>query len=517
MSVNNEARVSLDKTGRLVYQFDERDNCIPDFSNCGYLGGGRALPDVDALEVLLPQESGDDTRRIQTAINRVAAIPEDENGFKGAVLLNRGSYRISKSIHILSSGIVLRGEGQGADGTTLVATGKGHRTLIEVGSVRTTAPRGLEQVGETPTDILDTSRQRILDEVVSVGSHRFRVANVDAFSVGDQIIVHRPSTKAWIRAIGMDRIEAKENTRQWAPGSYDMHFRREVVEIDDNQVTIDAPLVQAIEAQFGGGSIYKYIDLGRIERVGVENLRGISEFDESILDERREGEYADEDHGWNLITINHARDGWIRDTTSIHFGYSCVYLQAGAHRFTVQDCSCLDPVSKVTGSRRYSFAIAGQMNLVQRCRTRRGRHDYVLHAKAPGPNAFVDCVAEQAFSDTGPHHRWSVGTLFDNVKVEGNAINVQDRQASGTGHGWAGAMKVLWNCEAKSIVCQKPPTSQNYAIGCVADRKAGWHEREGGHWESHGRHVKPRSLYLTQLKERLGEEALQSVATTEQL
>ena len=77
-----------------------------------------------------------------------------------------------------------------------------------------------------------------------------------------------------------------------------------VVEIDGNQVTIDAPLVQAIETQFGGGSIYKYKDLGRIERVGVENLRGISEFDESILDERREGEYADEDHGWNLITIN---------------------------------------------------------------------------------------------------------------------------------------------------------------------------------------------------------------------
>ena len=123
----------------------------------------------------------------------------------------------------------------------------------------------------------------------------------------------------------------------------------------------------------------------------------------------------------------------------------------------------------------------------------------------------------QAFSDTGPHHRWSVGTLFDNVKVSGNAINVQDRQASGTGHGWAGALKVLWNCEADSIVCQKPPTSQNYAIGCVAEKASGWHEREDGHWESHGEQVEPRSLYYTQLKDRMGEEAVKAVGAEWQL
>ena len=263
-----------------------------------------------------------------------------------------------------------------------------------------------------------------------------------------------------------------------------MAFRREIVAIEGNTVTVEAPMVQALDKQFGGGSLVRYRDPGRIERVAVENLRAISEFDDSILDERREGEYADEEHAWTLVMVHHARDGWVRNVTSVHFGYSCVYPRSGAHRFTVQDSECLDPVSKVTGSRRYSFAIAGQMNLVTRCKTRRGRHDYVLHARAPGPNAFVDCVAENAFSDTGPHHRWSVGTLFDNVRVDGNAINVQDRQASGTGHGWAGALKVFWNCVAESIVCQKPPPSLNYAIGCIAEKKGGWHEREDGHWES---------------------------------
>ena len=136
----------------------------------------------------------------------------------------------------------------------------------------------------------------------------------------------------------------------------------------------------------------------------------------------------------------------------------------------------------------------------------------MLHARVPGPNAFVDCVADIAHSDTGPHHRWSVATLFDNVIVKGNAINVQDRQSSGTGHGWAGAQKVLWNGEAESFVVQRPPTSQNYAIGCIGKKRSGRHKREDAHWESHGKKVSPRSLYFKPLKDRLGVEAVGRVS-----
>ena len=502
----NDQIVSIGKDGRLIYAADDQGNQIPDFSNCGYMGGGVELPDVNVVEILFPEEIGDDTHRIQAAINHVAVLPEDEDGFRGALLLKHGIYRMARSIHIRASGIVLKGEGQGEDGTTLIATGTGKRTLSESGNptVRRQGEGFREESGGTVgLEVLEDTRTSITDEYVPVGSRTFRVASTSGFAVGDEVIVHRPSATDWIHAIGMDRIEAKENTRQWEPGTYDMRFRREVVAIDGDTLTIDAPLVQAIEKHYGGGTVYRYGDHVRIERVAVENLRAISEFDESIPDPRREGEYADEDHAWTLIAVNNARDGWVRNVTSIHFGYSCVYLQRGAHRFTVQDSECLDPVSEVKGSRRYSFAIEGQMNLVQRCRTRRGRHDYVMHARAPGPNAFVDCVAEQAFSDTGPHHRWAVGTLYDNVRVEGNAINVQDRQASGTGHGWAGALMVLWNCTAESFVVQKPPTSQNYAIGCIGEKRDGWHMRKDGHWASHGEHVEPRSLYEAQLKARL--------------
>jgi hypothetical protein len=87
-------------------------------------------------------------------------------------------------------------------------------------------------------------------------------------------------------------------------------------------------------------------------------------------------------------------------------------------------------------------------------------------------------------------------------------IAVQDRQYMGTGHGWSGANYVMWNCEG-ALVCQKPPTAQNWAIGHVGRKVRGAFEpREDGFWESPGEHVEPASLYAAQLRDRLGEAAV---------
>ena len=40
--------------GRLVYVPDEKGNIIPDFSHCGYMGGGVALPDVPVVLTVRP-------------------------------------------------------------------------------------------------------------------------------------------------------------------------------------------------------------------------------------------------------------------------------------------------------------------------------------------------------------------------------------------------------------------------------------------------------------------------------
>src|SRR5437867_11900038 len=136
---------------------------------------------------------------------------------------------------------------------------------------------------------------------------------------------------------------------------------------------------------------------------------------------------------------------------------------------------------------------------MQRCKSDTARHAFVFQSRVCGPNAFVDCSSTNDYATSEPHHRWSVGGLYDNVHSK---MAFQDRQYMGSGHGWAGANYVAWNCEG-TLVCQRPPTAQNWAIGFVGTKEPGAFEgRADGYWESLGKHVEPRSLYQKQLEDR---------------
>ena len=481
--------------GKLVYVPDTRGNVIPDFSNCGYMGGGVRIPDVP-VKVTLGPADGDDGGRIQAAIDDVSGLPPDSKGFRGAVLLKRGTYEIEGTLRIGASGVVLRGEGQGEDGTVLVATGKEKRTLIVVAGAG-----GREEIPGT--------RREIADEYVAVGARTFAVESAEGFRVGDAIVVRRRGNEAWIHEIGMDRITPRpddpESTKQWGP--FNLDFDRVITSINGNRMTVDAPIVCAIEARWGGGEAFKYADPGRIRQVGVEGLRGLSDFDRTVKATHDDaGEYySDEEHCSALISFDNAVNAWARDLTALHFSGNVCGLGRGAKWVTVQDCSSLAMVSIITGGRRGPFNMSGQLCLVQRCYAETARHAFCVQSRVPGPNVFLDCEATKNYGTSEPHHRWSVGGLFDNVRAP---LAIQDRQWYGSGHGWSGANYVAWNCEG-TLVCQKPPTAQNYAIGHVGEKLAGaFAPREDGHWESHGRHVEPRSLYLKQLEDRLGPEAV---------
>jgi len=55
---------------------------------------------------------------------------------------------------------------------------------------------------------------------------------------------------------------------------------------------------------------------------------------------------------------------------------------------------------------------------------------------ALGPNVFVDSIGVDGNNDTGPHERWAMGVLYDNITC--NTINVRQRSWMGSGQGWAG-------------------------------------------------------------------------------
>ena len=225
-------------------------------------------------------------------------------------------------------------------------------------------------------------------------------------------------------------------------------------------------------------------------------------------------ETEDEAHAWTGVGVDSAENCWVKNLTTVHFSHG-VSISQRAIFVTAQDCAVLAPVSVISGGRRYPFNINGQYCLVQRCYSDESRHAEATGARVRGPNVFLDCLAENTHADTGPHHRWAVGILWDNLK--GGDFNAQDRANWGTGHGWAGAQQVFWNCEPDTICVQQPPTGQNYAIGCTGEiTKGRMKDRPAGYYESHGKHVEPRSLYLAQLEDRLGAEAVANVTTASQ-
>lgn len=521
---NTSKIVYVGKEGKMVYEaHDDKGNRIPDFSSAGYMGGGVQLPEVPVKVTLSPQEgSGDDTGRILDAINEVGKMEPDKNGIRGAVMLKKGQYRIGRTLAVTRSGVVLRGEGQGEDGTVLIATGKKQYDMIKVG-----APW-------TRTEVTG-SRKKITDKYVPVGATMLEVENASGFKAGDDIVVLRPSTKEWIHELGMDSgVMTKPGITPWKAGDYDMHFERKVVKVEGNKITLDVPVVQSMDEKYGGGFVYKYTEPShRTTQVGFEKLRMVSEYDKA------KGE-NDENHGWIAINLENVKNAWVKQVTSKYFGYSCVSIEKGSKWVTVQDSSCLEPISQLTGGRRYSFVINGQMSLVQRCYSFKARHDFVLQSKSCGPNVFLDCKAENSYSTSEPHHRWSVGALYDNVSTEGPGgfFMVANRGDSGTGHGWAGAQVLFWNCKAPLIAVMKPPTEQNFAIGVsgvvrapnsqklIADN-ARWIEKQSGkaftllqqdssflgdgYFESPTGPVSPKSLYRKQLEDRLGKKAVENI------
>lgn len=494
--------------GQLHYAPDAFGNSVPDFALAGYRHGGVALPVAPVVETLKPQaEAQDDSARIQAAVDRVAQAPERaEDGVRGAVLLLRGTYRCGTTLRV-PAGVTLRGEGQDADGTVIIATMSapkdgGGPTLINVSG----------------TDKLQVDRtaHAVLDEAVPLGARQLKVADAGALRAGDLVTVERKANQAWIHDLKMDQIALHEGGKQWNPKDYTRSWQARVVSIQGDSLTLDTPVLCALERRYGSSAVFKCVSDPRGRAAAVERLRL-----DSVYQAGQEN--ADENHAWTAIAMSGVVDAWVREVTALHFAYACVGVARSCARVTVQDCAMLDSVSQITGGRRYSFSAGGQYVLVQRCYTRNGRHDFVNGPNDIGPSVYLDCLAEKTHADIGPHHRWACGQLYDNVK--GGQIHVQDRGGMGSGHGWAGNAQVFWNCEAASLICQKPGifSAQNWAIGCVGRKgKPALPGRLDGCWQSFGQHVAPRSLYLAQLKERLdraggkGDEALRATTTPEQ-
>ena len=231
---------------------DVAHNRLPDFSHAGYMHGGVLLPDVPIVITLDP-EPGDNHARIQSAIDSISAMNLDGDGHRGALLLRAGHYELSAGLNISSGGVVLRGEGQGEDGTVLYdVLNTQHSSIVVSGSGN--------GIGE-----IEGSRE-IITADIPVGTSEVSVNDGSRFLPGDSIGVQRTPNQRWIDDLDMAQYG-------WTPSSYTITHERKITAIEGNILTVDIPIVDSMYVSLGGGAVFVADVPGRIEQVGIENLR----------------------------------------------------------------------------------------------------------------------------------------------------------------------------------------------------------------------------------------------------
>ncbi|MGN6367080.1 MAG: hypothetical protein ACTHN5_02350 [Phycisphaerae bacterium] len=463
--------------GTLGYGRTAKGSRIMDFSSAGYHGGGVKIPMVPVAKTI-SATGGDDAKAIQEAIDEVAKRPL-EHGVRGAVLLQAGTYRCNRTIEIKASGVVLRGEG---DGTVLQLTGNPHEAIAVHGSGHG------KEVGE---------RVQITDGYVASGATTFSVSSTSGFKAGDAVWVLRPATEKWVHFMGMDTLVRNGKQEHWVSG--EIRTERTIAAIHGNEVTLDVPLTDSIDSMYvPGATMVKYVDEGRIAEVGVEGLRIVAPPQHVAITAPL----------YRAIRLENTADAWVR-SVDIFDTTNSVAVGDETARVTVQDVSIAHTTTTVGAAKPADFSAEGTQVLFQGCKDKGDTVFYfVTGPRVTGPIVLLDCE----FHGHGwiqPHQRWATGLLLDNCRVPEGGIEFMNRGIMGSGHGWTIGWSVAWNCVSKTIQIEQPPGAMNWAIGCRGEIDKTYEEPgskaklAGGVYESQGRAVRPESLYLAQLQERL--------------
>ena len=429
-----------------------------DYSYCGYHRSEMPIP--SAKVVVYVQPSGDDdAAQLQAAIDYVSQQKADKlTGLRGAVLLGEGTFSLSEPLRIRTSGVVLRGSGR-------------EKTILH------------------KTGTLNIQRSTLNDNTPIVNN-----VQRSTFSV-QRIMIWRPSTQEWIDHLGCASFGGGKRMGYWAwhPGDIDLRWNRQILAIQDNEVTLDAPITCDIDSRYGGAKAIIYEQPGLINECGIENLSLESDYDRARP--------LDEDHCWDGVYMADAENCWVRMVNFRHFAGSAVVIQKSAQQITVEDCQSLDPVSEIGGFRRRTFLTFGEKILFQRCYSEHGINDFAVGHTASGPNAFVQCESFESFGPSGAISSWAPGILFDVVNIDGNDLVFKNWELEKFGAGWSTANSTLWQSTASGLFCYSPDSlNKNYSIGC-------WGQIQGnGEYSDMNEHVRPYSLYASQLEKRLGRD-----------
>jgi hypothetical protein len=481
--------------GKLSYKTTPAGDRIMDFSFAGYMGGGVALPDVPVRKIVKPSGGPDDTAAIQAAIDEVAALPL-VGGFRGAVLLQPGIYPCAGTVTISASGVVLRGAGPAS---TIKLTGRPHLAI----ALR--SGRGARSTRATTRDTspVETS---IADGYVPSGSMSFHVADASRFAAGDTIEIRRPVTPAWIKYMQMDDLVRDGRPQTWLRAGSVIEIERRIAAVAGNTITLDVPLSDSFDPTYldpPGTVVTRIVPPPRITQCGIESLHIESPPQEINHSQAH----------FTALRIN-GQDCWARD---VLIDETMNSVGVGGRRITLLRVTVNRKAKHQGASKPAEFAPNGAQVLLDRCAVNADNVWFVATgSENSGPVVVLNCT----FAGDGraeSHQRWSTGLLYDNVRVPQGGIELRNRGSMGSGHGWTMGWGVVWNCRAKQYIVQNPPGTANWLIGSIGENEKSPRPFGAGPMlpegivDSPGAAVTPTSLYLAQLAERLGPDAVRAI------
>lgn len=206
------------------------------------------------------------------------------------------------------------------------------------------------------------------------------------------------------------------------------------------------------------------------------------------------------------LTYPDIEDSWFSDVVAREI-YSIVRMKDNtSRRITIQDISVIRTKAAVTGNGLpLVFKIGGTQVLVQRCSVSGdSTNSFSTGARFTGPNVYLYNKVSGNKVKADPHQRWATGLLQDNL--DGDQIFFVNEQDKGTGHGWAIGWGVLWNSKGRRVQAETPPGSMTWVVGLTGGTPKG-----DATFESTGTRVGPDSLYLLQLCNRLGIQAVRNI------
>lgn len=485
---------ATDKTGnqdnKLIYKRTEKGDRIMDFSNAGYKGGGVALPQVP-VKLRLAPVTGDNTAAIQAAIDRVGQMPLVA-GYRGAVLLAPGVFDCYSPLKINISGVVLKGSGSinGKQGTVLQLKDKPH-TAIEVRGQLKVIPVG--------------KATKLDDSYLPAGADYIHVQSSTGLKTGDWIRITKSVTPAWLRFMGMDHLTRNNKPQTWLSGV--LTTERQIAAITGNKLTLEVPLADSYDSRYlnpPGVTVEKIQYTGELSDIGIEDLSIYAQEQSGTISQRHD----------KAFTLSGVKDAWVKNVRILNTVNS---ISVTGRRITLDQVSIEHALPTTGAAKPADINGSGTQLLFNQCSIRGDNVFYfATGARVTGPIVLLNCT----FTGKGwiqPHQRWATGILIDGCKVPDGGIDFMNRGAYGSGHGWAVGWAVAWNCQAAGYLNQMPPGSANWVIGSTGEKmyKPMPFDKSPnvpeGIYDAYETPVAPKSLYLAQLKERLGAGALRNI------